>query len=302
MIVLLLTAILASSDCDEEQPQLNRVNAAIEQSDFESAAKLLDSLEYLSFRCPNVMVAAGRVALGKGDYRGANMYSELALKNAPDSAGALLLRGRVLASAGQTAAARDLFEKASKLDPQSADAHFEFGRVLDAAKLTPQAVAEFEKAIQLRPRDPRAHDYLALNLERLGETGRAEAAYVAGLKVNEGARFDSLLDYNYGKFLLKLNRLSESKTHLDRAVELAPQVRAVHYDHAKLNLRLGKLAEARRDAETALSLPDPNGFILDLQIYNLLATVCTRLDDTASAQKYIDLVRQTPIPMRSRER
>jgi tetratricopeptide (TPR) repeat protein len=302
MIVLLVTAMLAGSDCEEAQPQLNRVDAAIEQSDLESAGKLLEQLEYLSFRCPNVMVAEGRVALGKGDFRGANMYSELALKNTPDSAPAMLLRGKVLASSGQIGAARDLFEKAGKLDPKNAEAHFELGRILDATKRTPEAVSEFGKVIQLRPHDPRSYDYLALNLERLGETSRAEAAYVSGLKVNEGPRFDSLLDYNYGKFLLKLNRLSDSKAHLDRAMELAPQVRAVRYDHAKLNLRLGKLADARRDAETALSLPDPNGFILDLQIYNLLATVCTRLDDTASAQKYIDLVRQTPIPMRSRER
>jgi tetratricopeptide (TPR) repeat protein len=302
MMALLLAAMLAGGECEDAQPQVNRADAAIEQSDFEGAAKLLEQVEHLSFRCVNVMVAAGRAAFGKGDYRGANMYSDLAVRTAPESGAALLLRGRVLASSGQVGQARDLFERATKLDPNNAEAHFEYGRTLDRAKRTPEAMAEFERTTQLRPHDPRAYDYLALNLERLGETSRAEAAYAAGLKVNDGPGFDSLLDYNYGKFLMKLNRLAESKMHLDRAVELAPQVRAVHYDRAKLNLRFGKLAEARRDAETALSLPDPNGFILDLQIYNLLATVCTRLDDTAAAQKYIDLVRQTPIPMRSRER
>ncbi len=302
MIVLLLTAMLAGGECEDAQPQVTRVDAAIDGADLEDAGKLVQQLEYLSFRCGNVMVAAGRLAFAKGDYRGANMYSEMALRNAPESAAALLLRARVLASGGQIAAARDLLEKAVKLDPENAEAHFEYGRMLDGTKRAPEAVAEFERAIQLRPRDPRSYDYLALNLERLGEVARAEAAFTAGLKVNEGPRFDGLLDYNYGRFLFKLNRLAESKTHLDRALELAPQVRAVHYDHAKLNLRLGKLADARRDAETALSLPDPNGFILDLQIYNLLASICTRLDDTAAAQKYIDLVRQTPIPLRSRER
>src|SRR5438270_12465967 len=111
--------MLAGGECEEAQPQLNRVDAAIEQNDFEGAAKLLEPLEHLSFRCANVMIASGRAALGKGDYRGANMYSELALRNAPESAAAMLLRGRILASAGQSGAARDLLEKGTKLDPDN---------------------------------------------------------------------------------------------------------------------------------------------------------------------------------------
>src|SRR5450759_5199502 len=285
ILVAVCSAVLAGSDCDDAQPQLKQVAAALEENDYPRAEKLLAPLEDLSFRCPNVMIAVGRVALGKGDYRGATLYSELALANAPDSAPALLLRAEVLSAAGQGAAARDLRERACKSYSENAEAHFELGKLLDAAKRNPQAAAEFERVIQLRPHDPQAHDYLALNLERLGEMTRADAAYMAGTKVNDGPRFDRLLDYNYGRFLLKVNRLSESKAHLDRALELAPQVRAVRYDHAKLNVRLGKLEDARRDAEAALSLPDPNGFILDLQLYNLLATICTRLEDTESAQK-----------------
>ncbi len=40
------------------------------------------------------------------------------------------------------------------------------------------------------------------------------------LTVNKSPFFDSFVDYNYGRFLLKESRLEESQSHLDRAVAL----------------------------------------------------------------------------------
>jgi len=60
------------------------------------------------------------------------------------------------------------------------------------------------------------------------------------LAVNAGHLYDSFLDYNYGRFLMKQNRPSESKEHLDRAVRLTPETRAVH---GKLNLLLKNYQE-----------------------------------------------------------
>ena len=165
-----------------------------------------------------------------------------------------------------------------------------------------KAVAQFEKVVALDPSNPRAYDYLALNLEPLGEIERAEDAYRKALRVNEGPLFDAFLDYNYGRFLMKQDRLSESKRHLDRALKLAPKTRAVHYEHAKLNLRRERYEAARADAERALSLSDPSGFILDLQMYYLLSRVYTRLGEEQLARKYHQLSRTAKIPIQSRER
>lgn len=198
--------------------------------------------------------------------------------------------------------ARELLEKACKLDPDNPEAHFQLGLLFDNRQLHPEAVEQFEKVIALRPQDARAFDYTALNLESLSETKRGESAYQKGLQVNEGPLSDPFLEYNYGRYLMKANRLTESNVYLDRALRTAPETRAVYYEHGKLNLRLQKYQEARVDAERALSISDPSGFVLDLQVYYLLATVYSRLGNTALPQKYAALCRTSRVPIRSQGR
>jgi Flp pilus assembly protein TadD len=306
MIASLLLAMTfgapVQAACDGLQPKLRAATDAIEARDLKEAERILDPLRAESQDCGRLLAVLGRFELARRNYVQANTYSELALLRSPDDPEALLFRGQVLAMQGRTDEGRALIERSAKLDPNNAEAHFQLGTIYDRAKLRPLAVAAFEKVIALRPKDPRAYSYLALNLEPMGEIEKAEAAYRKGLQVNEGPRFDRFLDYNYGRLLLKLNRLEESKAHLDRAIELVPKMRATHYDHAKLNMRLGNFQEARQDAERALSIPDPNGFILDLQVYSLLATIYTRLGDEEQARKYIHLSQTTSVPLRSRER
>jgi tetratricopeptide (TPR) repeat protein len=302
ILVLLLGMSVEAEDCARAQQQLNEVTRALGAGDLSGAERALDSIGSAYQKCAGVRVAVGRLHLGKGDYARANALSEAALLDTPDAPEALLFRGEMLAMQGQIAPAQRLIERACELDPTNPEAHFQLGTILDGRKRNPEAAAEFEKVIKLRPDDPRAYDYLALNLEPQGETSRAEAAYKQGLAVNAGPRFDSFLDYNYGRLLMKLNRLTESKLHLDRALELAQQVRAVYYEHAKLNIRMGKFAEARTDGEKALSLADPNRAILDLQIYSLLATVYTHLGQEQLAQKYVALAQNASVPIRSRDR
>jgi tetratricopeptide (TPR) repeat protein len=122
------------------------------------------------------------------------------------------------------------------------------------------------------------------------------------LQVGEGPGFDPLLDYNYGRFLLKQDRLGESRTYLDRAVRRLPERRGPHYERAKLHVALKDYAAARADAERALSLRDPSGLVLDLQVYYLLATVYARLGETDLARKYAELSRTTAIPGQAGDR
>lgn len=213
----------------------------------------------------------------------------------PDCVDALVVQGRILGLKGQVHEARLALERALRLDPHSVEAMYQLGVWFFRGRLHLDASRHFEKVVAQRPTDARAHDYLGLSLEALGEAERAERAYLGGLKVNAGAFFDPLLDYNYGRYLLKQHRLEESRLHLDRAVALLPRRRGVHYERGKLHLALEDYAAARRDAERALSLPDPGGLVLDLQVYYLLATVYARLGETELARKYAELSRTTPL-------
>ena len=287
----------AAPPCNEVLLNLGRLRAAQKQA---KAAEAF-YLRYLELapRDAGGHLRFAQFLFAVGDYPRADTVSQRAVALDPSNASALTLQGRLLVMKGESAKGQALLEKACKLDPASADAHFQLGSVLDRSKRHAEAVREFEKVIALDPRNPRAYDFLALNLEPMGQVDRAEQAYQKGLQLNQGALFDSFLDYNYGRFLMKRNRLAEAKQHLDKAAELTPDVRAVRYERGKLNLRLGNYAEARNDAERALSLQDPGKVIINLQLYNLLQQIYARLGEKELARQYAELARTTPVPLRS---
>jgi tetratricopeptide (TPR) repeat protein len=322
--------------CAGAEPQLRAIEKALDQGAFSEAQNLLSPLQALYPRCSDLLLGLAWLHASKKDSAGAQELFARAIELAPEDPrpyyylaqyyfsaeqyqqaddsseraisrnaaypDALILRGQILAMKGQPAAARGMLEKACQLGPENPEAHYQLGIFFDGRQLHPEAVEEFKKVIALRPRDARAFDYLALNLEALGDTRQAEAAYQKGLHVNEGPLADAFLDYNYGRFLMKANRLAESKVYLDRALHSAPETRAVYYEHGKLNVRLRKYRDAQADAEHALRLSDPSGFILDLQVYYLAATVYSRLGNTELAQKYAALCRTSRVPIQSQGR
>lgn len=318
--------------CAGIEVQLAQARQAISQKNADDAGRILSPLLASHPGCPELLLSLARVRGVEGDVAVANdlfvRYTALAPKDAsgyyyfarflfntgafdraaevteqavsldPRYAAALVLKGKLLGMRGETAAAEQTLRQACTLDPSDAVAHFELGSVYDTAKRNREAVEQFEKVVAINPQDPGAWDYLALNLEPLGEIDRAAKAYQQGLAVNQGPGKDSFLDYNYGRFLAKQNRLEESIKHLDRAVMVAPEMRAVRYERAKVNFRLHHYREASADAEKALQLADPAGIIIDLQVYYLLESIYRRLGETGLADKYAALSRNTPVPAR----
>ena len=244
----------------------------------------------------------GRFFLEQRDYTRADALSGVAMQRNPNDPAVLALRGQILVMKGQSSAGQALLEKAVQLDPEDPEAQFQLGTIYDTAKSAPKAVKYFRAVVKLNPRDARACDYLSLNLEPLGELDGADQAYRKGLEVNQPGRYhDSFLDYNYGRFLAKRNDLADGKQHLDRAVEIIPQIRAVWYERARLDMRMQNYEQARADGERAAACTQTGG-IIDLQIYSLLSQVYTRLGDKALAKKYTDLIRETPAPVRGESR
>jgi len=240
-----------------------------------------------------------RFLLERGQFPRADLLSAQALEKEPNDVVALAVHGEILDVMGQTQEGMELLGRACRLDPRNVEAQFRLATIYDRLKRSGDAAQHFEKVVEVDPRDARAWDYLALDLEPLGEVERADLAYRRGLAVNQpGPHFDAFLDYNYGRFLMKRNDLVGSKQHLDRAVELTPDVRAPWYERAKVNLKLKNNQQAREDAERAANIRDPQGIIIDLQLYVLLEQIYTRLGNAELAEKYAKLSQRTPVPPR----
>lgn len=282
------------ADCGGTVLGLARLRAA--QGEPEEAERLFARAIALA---PNDALAHALFAqywLSRGQPARAEDLTARALSLNRDCPEALVVKGRLLSMRGQIHEAFQALEKAARLNPANAEAQFRLAIWFFGLRLSADAAPRFEKVATLRPVDALALDYLALSREALGEAEGAEAAYRSALKVNEGAFFDSFLDYNYGRFLLKQMRLEESRSHLDRAVALMPDHRGVHYERAKLKMALSDFQAAREDGERALSLRNPGNLVLDVQVYYLLSNVYARLGERELARKYAELSRTTAFP------
>jgi Tfp pilus assembly protein PilF len=194
-----------------------RGDAAEAERLFERATSLVpdDALSHAQF---------ARYWLARGQVARADYESSLALSLDRDCPDALVASAQISSLRGRPQEAYQALEKAVHLSPSSGEAQYQLGVLLFRRNLHAEAVRPLGKAAALRPTDARAFDYLGLALEALGEAEQADEAYQRALRVNdEGPFFDSLLDYNYGRFLLKERRLEESRSHLDRALALLPR-------------------------------------------------------------------------------
>ncbi len=297
---LAMCGALFGQDCLDVGAKLAPVVKALDGRDLTAAELAMLGVPVADRSCAASVLVEARLLISQRRYPQVDALSETATARYPGDANILALRGQILLMKGQAQAGREFLERALRADPKNAEAHFQLGVMHDHAKQWADAAEHFQKSTDANPSDPRAWDYLGLNLEPLGDVERAEAAFRKGIAVNQGPRFDYFLDFNYGRLLLKMNRLEESKTHLDRAIGLVQQSRAIRYERAKLNFRLRQYAAAAEDAGKALELADPAGAVIDLQIYALLEQIHTRLGNPDLAQKYAALARSTPVPPKSR--
>lgn len=336
MLVFLLfraPSQVGATSCGSAAQLKVSISSDIKTGNLRRAEQLLQEMERTNPDCPEALLVHARIAAARGataeaedfflryaeavpnqaqaysyharflierqQYERADALSARALTIDASDPVALAARGEILDMKGQTQESMELLEKACRFDPQNADTQFRLGTIYDRTKRFADAARSFEQVLKTNSNDARAWDYLALDLEVLGDTDRADLAYRKGLAVNQRGRyFDAFLDYNYGRFLMKRNDLTASKQHLDRAVELTPDFRAPWYERAKLDLRLKDYDQARNDAEKAANIRDPRGIIIDLQLYVLLEQVYARLGNIELAEKYARLSRSTPVPPR----
>lgn len=327
---LLSGEVAAADPCGGAEPALESISEALDDGRWVDAEQFLQPLESANPECAEVVVSLARLRaaqdnsaeaerlfsralilapddavvhalfarfqLSQGLVRQAGHLVSQALSLDPDCADALVLQGQFLRERGFPGESRAVLEKALALDPDNSEAHYELGVWFFRVNLFEQASRHFEAAVALGPQRARSLDYLAFSQEMLGEPEAAERNYRAAIEMNKRPFFDSTLDFNFGRFLLKQGRLDEALTHIDRAIELFPNRRGPRYERAKLCLAQGNYEAARDDAERALALGRPGDMVLDLQVYYLLTTIYSRLGEEELVEKYAELARTTVIP------
>src|SRR3990172_9047161 len=142
-------------------------------------------------------------------------------------------------------------------DPESKLGAYERGR--DVAK----------RAVELAPRDSEAHFWYAANLGRWGQTkGIFRSLLLLPTLKHE---MEILLDLTpkhpaahgfAGNFYLEVpallgGDLDKAETHLREAIRLDPQLTVVRLELAKLLIKRGRYAEARRELQRVLDETEP---------------------------------------------
>lgn len=103
------------------------------------------------------------------------------------------------------------------------------GRLQEARTMLERAVSEF-------PKEARAHLYLAMTLDQMGETARAEKHFAHAIALGPS---DAFVFYNWGIFLHRQGRLQEALRAYERAYQLDPTLVAALQAATGLHQALG---------------------------------------------------------------
>ena len=163
-------------------------------------------------------VAAGHLALRKGDASGALDLYDQALAAQPDYAPAHHFRGNLLRVRGESLEAVGAFEAAVAADPRHLEATHNLGAAYVELERVDDGVAMLERALKIRDN---------------ATTRLSLATALAGA-----------------------GRLAEATEHLRRAIELAPRSPAVHARAGTLLLDAGRHDDAERLLRRSLELRD----------------------------------------------
>lgn len=199
-----------------------------------SDAALTDSGQAVADRLDD-LILRGQVLEDQGQFGGALLLYQQALRREPSSARVLINLGNVKSLLKDSDAARSYFQRALDLEPGNASALFNLGNAQLSGQLHKLAALSFSRAIESRPDWVEAHVGLACALDGQQLPDEAMKSYRAALNLNPahvGAAF------NASVLLLERGAGSEARSIVMRCLENVP-------DDPSL---IQRLSEIERDA------------------------------------------------------
>ena len=172
----------------------------------------------------------------------------------------------------------DSLGKINQIDPNSVVAHEVAGEIDESMHNYDAALVEYKKAIDLAPNQPDPHIHLANTFWSISKWDSARTEFEAGLAHDPN---NCTAHWKLGNTILEANgEPGEALTHLNKAVELCPELMQARVDRARALIKTGKQDDALPDLLLAeKESPD------EPSIHFLLASVYRTQGKTAAAQE-----------------
>ena len=175
---------------------------------------------------------------------------------APDGAPARLLTARMLLRREYVPIAQDEARKALQLDPGLPLAHRLLGEVALAGNHLEEATAEFEQERQRNPLDGSTYDRLGDVYTRSGDYSKAQQMLERALLLEPTSTGPYIL---LGKVLLKRQDMASAASYLERAEKMDPANYMTHSLLGQAYRGMGRLDEARTQADISQKLQTDTG-------------------------------------------
>jgi tetratricopeptide (TPR) repeat protein len=172
----------------------------------------------------------------------------------------------------------DSLGRINQIDPNSVVAHEVAGEIDESMHNYDGALVEYKKAIDLAPNQPEPHIHMATAYWSISKWDSARMEFEAGLTHDPN---NCTAHWKLGNTILEANgEPSEALTHLNKAVELCPELMQARVDRARALIKSGKQGDALPDLLAAeKESPD------EPSIHFLLASVYRAQGNTAAAQE-----------------
>jgi tetratricopeptide (TPR) repeat protein len=172
----------------------------------------------------------------------------------------------------------DSLGRINQIDPNSVVAHEVAGEIDESMHNYDGALVEYKKAIDLAPSQPDPHMHMGNTFWSISKWDSARSEFEAGLTHDPN---NCTAHWKLGNTILEANgEPSEALTHLNRAVELCPELMQARVDRARALIKSGKQTDALPDLLAAeKESPD------EPSIHFLLASVYRAQGNTAAAQE-----------------
>lgn len=172
----------------------------------------------------------------------------------------------------------DSLGKINQIDPNSVVAHEVAGEIDESMHNYDGALVEYKKAIDLAPNQPDAHIHMATAFWSIGKWDSARTEFEAGLAHDPN---NCSVQWKLGNAILEANgEPGDALSHLNKAVELCPDLMQARVDRARALIKSEKQDQALPDLLLAeKESPD------EPSIHFLLASVYRTQGKTALAQE-----------------